>query len=50
MSTLTGGGSEDLIRRVLADTHGISVEQLATAWVIAQGRERGPKPTASTRN
>jgi aryl-alcohol dehydrogenase-like predicted oxidoreductase len=27
--------------RPLADAHGISVAQLATAWVIAQGRERG---------
>ncbi|WP_037861421.1 aldo/keto reductase [Streptomyces sp. NRRL S-340] len=27
--------------RPLADAHGISVAQLATAWVTAQGRERG---------
>ncbi|MFG1862646.1 aldo/keto reductase [Microbispora bryophytorum] len=27
--------------RPLADAHGISVAQLATAWVIAQSRERG---------
>ncbi|WP_046729685.1 aldo/keto reductase [Streptomyces humi] len=27
--------------RPLADAHGVSVAQLATAWVIAQGRERG---------
>ncbi|KQX69469.1 aldo/keto reductase [Streptomyces sp. Root1310] len=27
--------------RPLADAHGISVAQLATAWVIAQNRERG---------
>ncbi|KAB8180920.1 aldo/keto reductase [Microbispora catharanthi] len=27
--------------RPLADAHGISVAQLATAWVITQGRERG---------
>ncbi|MEN3540286.1 aldo/keto reductase [Microbispora sp. ZYX-F-249] len=27
--------------RPLADAHGISVAQLATAWVVAQGRERG---------